>query len=520
MRSKIRYQLLDQAGAPRNFRLLWLFLFAVACFVAYFLLSSPSTNGVFNPLKPDARNPITYEQVMKDLRNEIDQRNVIINELQQDLEKMELKNDFKNLYRRRPETDHVDCGRILSGDKVYLESVSGKNRIKIVENDQLDMSCAAIMNRILPPGSNLKPLKNGVAFARIVYADYEMIEKQIQMSYHPQNSFCFAIDKKAPPQFHERLRVMAACLPNVLLLPDEESVDSAGHNINSAHYNCMRVLINKPGWNYVILLQNHDLITKSVYELEQVYEWLGGANDVEITPEAGRLDNKFKWDPKSLKMFRNATGIDEVILNGKMKFAKGAAQGSLSRAAVDWMVRTADLTTYIDQWNKGGFGVDEQFIQSFQVSSDLGMPGHFTDECLKQGKKADFVSRFVMPYELKTSYETSRMSQWKYGDSDKCGSKTVRHAICLLGIEDFRTLAAYPNLMFNKMIPSFDYAIVECSAELLHNRTFLGQEDHKLEEDYYKNMINVLYHKNHLDPNFKLECTPSYTKWAARDYPL
>ncbi|UMM18694.1 hypothetical protein L5515_014637 [Caenorhabditis briggsae] len=178
-------------------------------------------------------------------------------------------------------------------------------------------------------------------------------------------------------------------------------------------------------------------------------------------------------------MFKNETGISKVVLNGKMKFAKGAAQGSLSRAAVDWM--------------------------SFQVSADLGMPGHSTDECLKQGKKADFVSR---------------MSQWEFVDADRCGSKTVRHAICLLGIEDFRTLAAYPNLMFNKMIPSFDYAIVECSAELLHNRTFLGQEDHKLEEDYYKNMINVLYPKNHLNPNFKLECTPSYKEWFARDYPL
>ena len=67
----------------------------------------------------------------------------------------------------------------------------------------------------------------------------------------------------------------------------------------------MRALINKPGWNYVILLQNHDVIVKSVYEMEQIYEWLGGANDIEITPEAGRLDKNFKWDPKSLKMFRN-----------------------------------------------------------------------------------------------------------------------------------------------------------------------------------------------------------------------
>lgn len=97
--------------------------------------------------------------------------------------------------------------------------MSGKDRVKIVENKNLNMSCSAIMNRILPSGNDLKPLKNGVAFARIVYTDYEMIEKQVQMSYHPQNSFCFAIDKKAPSQFHERLRAMAACLPNVLLLP-------------------------------------------------------------------------------------------------------------------------------------------------------------------------------------------------------------------------------------------------------------------------------------------------------------
>uniref|UniRef100_A0A1I7UUC3 Core-2/I-Branching enzyme n=1 Tax=Caenorhabditis tropicalis TaxID=1561998 RepID=A0A1I7UUC3_9PELO len=409
------------------------------------------------------------------------------------------------LYRPRPETEHVDCARILSGDKSYQETVSGKNRVKIIENKDLDMSCTAIMNRILPTGLTLKPLKNGVAFARIVYADYEMIEKQVQMSYHPQNTFCFAIDKKAPAEFHGRLKAMAACLPNVLLLPDEDSVDSAGHNINSAHYNCMRVLINKPGWNYVILLQNHDVIIKSVYEMEQIYEWLGGANDVEITPDAGRMNKTLKWDPRSLKMFRNETGIPETVLNGKMKFAKGAAQGSLSRAAVDWMVRTTDLTTFIQQTNSGGFGVDEMFIQSFQVSSDLGMPGHFTDECLKQGKLTDFVSR---------------MSQWKYGGVDQCGSKTIRHAICLLGIEDLRTVAAYPNLMFNKMIPSFDYAIVECTAELLFNRTFLNQKDHELEESYYTNMVNVLYHKNHLDPKFKLNCTPSYKTWSHREYPL
>uniref|UniRef100_A0A8R1DFF2 Uncharacterized protein n=1 Tax=Caenorhabditis japonica TaxID=281687 RepID=A0A8R1DFF2_CAEJA len=337
---------------------------------------------------------------MDELRSEIGERNKIIMELEKDLRKLEIKNDLK-----------------------YLEAVGGINRVKMLENKNLNMSCSAIMSRILPSDLELKPLKKGVAFARIVYTDYEMIEKQVSMSYHPQNAFCFAIDRKAPARFHERLRAMAECLPNVLLLPDEKPVDSSGHNVNLAHYNCLRALINKPGWSYAILLQNHDVITKSVYEMEQIYEWLGGANDVEITPEAGRVDKKFEWDPRSLKLFRNESGIDEKVLNTTMKFAKGAAQGSLSRAAVDWMVRTADLSTYIAQWNKG-------------------------------------------------------------------------------------------------MMPSFDYSIIDCTAELLYNRTFLGQEDHKLEEDYYTNMVNVLYHKHHLENDYKLNCTPSYKRWAERQYPV
>lgn len=75
------------------------------------------------------------------------------------------------------------------------------------------------MDRILSRDHVLRPLENGVAFARVVYMDYELIEKHVEMSYHPQNSFCFAIDKKAAKEFKERMQAMASCLPNVLLLP-------------------------------------------------------------------------------------------------------------------------------------------------------------------------------------------------------------------------------------------------------------------------------------------------------------
>ncbi|KAF1766370.1 hypothetical protein GCK72_006327 [Caenorhabditis remanei] len=69
-------------------------------------------------------------------------------------------------------------------------------------------------------------------------------------------------------------------------------------------------------------------------------------------------------------------------------------------------------------------------------------------------------------------------------------------------------------------MPLFDYSIVECTAELIYNRTFLGQEDHPLEEDYYASMINVYYHKHHLETDYGLNCTPSYELWRFRKYPL
>ncbi|CAB04881.4 beta-1,6-N-acetylglucosaminyltransferase [Caenorhabditis elegans] len=396
------------------------------------------------------------------------------------------------VYRRRPETENVNCGQVLAGDTAYLKTVTGEYRIKIAENESLNMSCEAVMDRILSRDHVLRPLENGVAFARVVYMDYELIEKHVEMSYHPQNSFCFAIDKKAAKEFKERMQAMASCLPNVLLLPDDLSVDSHGHNTNLAHYNCLRALINKPGWNYAILLQNHDLITKSVYELEKIFNWLGGANDVAIRPELGRLDKKhFKWDPMSLKLFRNESEIDPVILNTTLKFAKGAVQSSLSRAAVDWMTRTVDLTTFIDQWNHGTYGVDEQFTQAFQISDFLGMPGHFTDKCIKKGIITEGITRFA---------------QWTHGDQSKCASKKSRHGICIMGIEHLSMMAKSEHLMFNKVLPLFDYSIIECTAELLFNRTFLGQIHHPLNEEYYSNMINVLYHKHHHEPNYTFNC--------------
>lgn len=413
--------------------------------------------------------------------------------------------DSKEGYCKRPETQHVDCGRILRGDKAHLQTLTGPSRIPLIPDPYLNMSCSAIKNRIHPDHLNFKPLKlGGIGFARIVYKDYEFLEKQLQVSYHPQNLFCYTIDEKSSEEFQQRVKRLQECLPNVIVLPATVSYDSSGHNYSSAYYRCMKALINIPGWSYLMLLQNHDVFTKSVYEMDRIFELLDGANDVSVTKETeGRRKNHLKWDPISLKMFRNDSGIEESILSSEMRISSGYSQASMSRAAVDWMVNTVDLTVFIDQWNQTDYGGDEQFLSSLQVNPEFRMPGHFTDECIRQKAPVNSVTR---------------MTQWAFGDPNKCATKTVRNEICVFGIEDLKALAESTSMVFNKMIPSFDYSIVECTAELIYNRTFLGQVDKILDEEFYENRVYVQYHKHHKEPGYTINCTYDNGPWKYKNY--
>ncbi|EFP12795.1 hypothetical protein CRE_05031 [Caenorhabditis remanei] len=367
------------------------------------------------------------------------------------------------------------------------------------------MSCSEISNRIRPK-YNMSSLKlGGVAFARNVFTDYELIEKQVQMTRHPDNRYCFVVDKNAKDDFKRRIEQLVGCFEDqMVMLPVSLYMDSAGHNQNLGHTQCMEALLRFPNWSYVMLLQNHDLITKSVYELDRIFEIMGGAADATSYWErAKRRLIGSKWDPKSLKFFRNESMVPAHVLSTPLTFVSGLVEASLPRAAVHWLIETVDLTLFIHQLNetvskqdnvlfRGFFftiftyllfkeyASDEQFMSILQINSQLGMPGHFTNDCLDQGIIVNQVSRF---------------SQWARTGSVNCATKTARHGICLFGIEDLRAMSELQPMAWNKgsikVNPSFDWSIIDCTAELIFNRTFLGQENNFLDEDYYSQMVTV-----------------------------
>ncbi|EYB95750.1 hypothetical protein Y032_0156g3127 [Ancylostoma ceylanicum] len=206
----------------------------------------------------------------------------------------------------------------------------------------------------------------------------------------------------------------------------------------------------------------------------EIYRLLGGANDVEIVRAPPDMyDNHKKWDARSLNLFGKGSHASNSQMNATLRFAKGVVQASISRAAVDWMVNTVNLTTLIEQINQ----------ESLQVSDDLDMPGRFTYECSQKGYAGTI----------------TRLTYWATRPPRSCLSGNVRHDICIVGVEHLPGLSGAPQIMVNKALPDFDYGAIECVHELLFNRTFLGQVDKPLNASHYLSLGHVIYHKNRND---------------------
>lgn len=63
------------------------------------------------------------------------------------------------------------------------------------------------------------------------------------------------------------------------------------------------------------------------------------------------------------------------------------------------------------------------------------------------------------------------MSRWY--DEKNCRSHTMRHSICLFGIEDLKpTLFDLPHIFINKMMPEFDFGAIICWYEELFRRSY------------------------------------------------
>lgn len=203
----------------------------------------------------------------------------------------------------------------------------------------------------------------------------------LSSEYAPQNFYCYSIDKKSPDAFKNRLRSLTSCFPNVFISPVEYDTDSTGKQMNYAYVECLKVLQKYP-WNYVVLLQNHDILTKTNYELTQIFRLFCGANDIRTSPPMmERFKENANWTFEALDLLNNP---GDYIDGLGLTLAKGQAQSSLSRPFVDFILNELNLTNLMAQL-EGEYGIDELLMPMLDVSEELKAPGGFTRSCLEKG---------------------------------------------------------------------------------------------------------------------------------------
>lgn len=100
-----------------------------------------------------------------------------------------------------------------------------------------------------------------LAFSRIIYRDYVLIERILGVIYQPQNFYCLAVDAKADALFRQRLYQLAKCMPkeNVIVVELGFNVDSSGMGVSGASMACMRELERAGVYRYVLLMQVGDV---------------------------------------------------------------------------------------------------------------------------------------------------------------------------------------------------------------------------------------------------------------------
>uniref|UniRef100_A0A914RWW8 Core-2/I-Branching enzyme n=1 Tax=Parascaris equorum TaxID=6256 RepID=A0A914RWW8_PAREQ len=296
---------------------------------------------------------------------------------------------------------------------------------------------------------------NDEKFASIIAKDYHLQELFFNLMYSPENIFCYAIDRKASIKFHQQMRNLSYCFPNIYLTKTEYDVDSAGHNMDQSFLECLQTIRHLPNWKYAILLQNHDIPLKTNREVIAILQSLNGTNDVSISrPIANRNDNRI------------------------FKIAKGSTAGSLSRAFVEFILDKLNLTTILKRFSKVHYGMDEMIIPSLNSDDGLDAPGGFTRRCIN--RQSSFITRYVV-------WGWSRLP---------CKSGRYRHSVCVFGIEDLRILCNSRYLFANKMLAENDYFAISCWAKILHNRTHNHDGHRHIDVEFYSLLPSVRFNKN------------------------
>jgi hypothetical protein len=120
-----------------------------------------------------------------------------------------------------------------------------------------------------------------LAYSVVVYKEIVQFERLLRAIYMPQNYYCVHVDKNSSPEFHEAMRKIVRCFPNVFIASKLESVGWGEFSVLQAELNCMNDILRYSNWRYFINLTGQEFPLVTNRELVESFTALNNTNMID-----------------------------------------------------------------------------------------------------------------------------------------------------------------------------------------------------------------------------------------------
>uniref|UniRef100_A0A0N4ZGL8 CAP10 domain-containing protein n=1 Tax=Parastrongyloides trichosuri TaxID=131310 RepID=A0A0N4ZGL8_PARTI len=388
---------------------------------------------------------------------------------------------------------NLKCQRLFNGDKKYISSIV-KNRI-VYNDSSLSMECEDIYKRgfnvEIKPSSEIEN-KYSIAYASNVYKNYGVIERKLSIHYSRNNHYCYMIDSKSPAIF-DVMKKLEKCLPNVYVSNIQFDMKSNGENATFGHLECMKLLLKKKAkFHYLILHQNDDFPLKSNREILEILEAMSFPIEMAFVDPSSTVPERYNysygWRYKDLGIFLKDDPRlkDKNLMLKNVVFQKGMVAAGFTRAAVEYIVNSINVTKFFKQLNSDLYGNDELSWQTLLSDDNIRVPGYIPRKCLPRYRPRDtYLLRKVI---------------WK---PRPCLTHTLYHQVCTFGVETLVELTNYHDLFGYRFKEEIDWGAAVCWFEHIYNKNNNFEKYHIPDLWYYYNLPQAILERYRNRNDFK-----------------
>ncbi len=274
------------------------------------------------------------------------------------------------------------------------------------------------------------------------------VERLLRAIYHPQNVYCFHVDKKSSAEFYRAISDLSECFDNVFMASKRNTVAWGGRSALKADLNCMRDLLKHPvKWKYLINLCGKDFPLKTNREIVQQLKAYENRNCVE----------GYKMHENRTKYTRGTHKLKPPPPY-KITIYQGDTYMAATREFIQFEVNDP-IAKSLYRFLKDTTVPDENFSPSLnRLPSAPGGSTHPSIECNVRYRK----------------WSHNR----KFKERPKCIGMNVRH-LCIFGVGYLKHLYRIPELFVNKLGYDYDPVAIQCMEEELNYRTLNPMKDYK-----------------------------------------